>query len=75
MVKNLPANAGDTGLIPGVGRSHMLLGNKPVHHNYKALVPRAHALPQEKPPQSGAHALQLQTSPHSPQLEKACTRK
>ena len=24
MVKNLPANAGDTGSIPGPGRSHML---------------------------------------------------
>ena len=24
VVKNLPANAGDTGLIPGLGRSHML---------------------------------------------------
>ena len=23
VVKNLPANAGDTGLIPGPGRSHM----------------------------------------------------
>ena len=23
VVKNLPANAGDTGLIPGMGRSHM----------------------------------------------------
>ena len=23
MVKNLPANAGDTGLSPGLGRSHM----------------------------------------------------
>ena len=23
VVKNLPANAGDTGLIPGLGRSHM----------------------------------------------------
>ena len=22
VVKNLPANAGDTGLIPGLGRSH-----------------------------------------------------
>ena len=27
VVKNLPANAGDTGLIPGLGRSHMLLSN------------------------------------------------
>ena len=25
MVKNLPVNVGDTGLIPGLGRSHTLL--------------------------------------------------
>ena len=28
VVKNLSANAGDTGLIPGLGRSHLLQGNK-----------------------------------------------
>ena len=27
VVRNLPANAGDTGLIPGLGRSHMLRNN------------------------------------------------
>ena len=27
VVKNLPANAGDTGVIPGRGRSHMLRSN------------------------------------------------
>ena len=27
VVKNLPGNAGDTGLIPGLGRSLMLWGN------------------------------------------------
>ena len=27
MVKNLPADAGDTGSIPGPGRFHMLQGN------------------------------------------------
>ena len=27
-VKNPPANAGDTGSIPGLGRSHMPRGNK-----------------------------------------------
>ena len=27
VVKNLPANAGDTGSIPGPGRSHMLWSN------------------------------------------------
>ena len=26
-VKNLPASAGDMGLIPGLGRSHMLQSN------------------------------------------------
>ena len=28
MVKNPPANAGDTGSIPGLGRSHMPRSNK-----------------------------------------------
>ena len=28
MVKNLPANAGDTGSSPGLGRSHMPWSNK-----------------------------------------------
>ena len=27
VVKNLPCNAGDTGSIPGLGRSHMPQGN------------------------------------------------
>ena len=27
VVKNLPCNAGDTGLIPGAGRFHMPRGN------------------------------------------------
>ena len=27
VVKNLPANAGDTGSIPGMGRSHMTRSN------------------------------------------------
>ena len=27
VVKNPPANAGDMGLIPGLGRSHMLRSN------------------------------------------------
>ena len=29
MVKNPPANAGDTDLVPGLGRSHMLGATKP----------------------------------------------
>ena len=31
VIKNLPVNAGDTGLIPGLGRFHMV--TKPVNHN------------------------------------------
>ena len=27
MVKNLPANVGDTGSIPGLGRFHIAVGN------------------------------------------------
>ena len=34
VVKNPPANAGDTGSSPGPGRSHMPRATKPVHHNY-----------------------------------------
>ena len=33
VVKNLPANAGNTRLIPGHGRSHRS-GAKPMCHNY-----------------------------------------
>ena len=44
MDRNPPANAGDTGLIPGLGRFLMLEGNQA--HEPQALEP---ALQQEKP--------------------------
>ena len=64
MVKNAPANAGDTGSIPGPGKLHGPQGNlacmpqtlMPGHQ--KAHVPR-----QEKPPQQEARAPQLESSP------------
>ena len=34
MLKNLPANAGDAGSIPGLGGFHMPSRTKPVYHNY-----------------------------------------
>ena len=41
VVKNPPANAGDTGSSPGPGRSHMPCGaTKPVHHNYWGRMPQ-----------------------------------
>ena len=54
VVKNLPANAGDTGSVPGLGRSYMPYGaSKPVCHNCWAcaLEPTNHNY--------WAHALQL----------------
>ena len=51
----------------------------PGSHNYwthmpqllKLTCPRAHGLQQEKPPQWEAHALQIESSPHSPQLKES----
>ena len=34
VVKKLPGNAGNMGLIPGLGGSNMLGATKPVHRNY-----------------------------------------
>ena len=34
VVENVPANAGDTGLSPGLGISHMPWSTRPVSHNY-----------------------------------------
>ena len=50
VLKNPPANAGDTGLIPDPGRSHMPQSNKGQVTRLLSLHPTAHA-PQEKPPQ------------------------
>ena len=63
MVKNPPANAGDTGSSPGPGRSHMSRSNKARAPQLQSLRSRAHkpqllkpaclepgAPQQEKPP-------------------------
>ena len=47
---------------------------KPIGHNYWSGTPRAHVRQREKPPQWEAWALQLESRPHSPQLEKAHTQ-
>ena len=59
VVKNPSANAGDTGSIPGLGRSHMSWSNEARAPQLLSLratttearAPRAHAMQQEKPPQ------------------------
>ena len=73
VVRSLPANAGGRGLIPGVGGSHMSRDNGT--RSAAAIEvhwPGACTPQQEKPLQWEAHAPQLETHPHSPQLEKAC---
>ena len=50
-VKNLPADAGYMGLIPGLGRFHMPQSNQVCEPQLLSPHSRAHALQQEKPPQ------------------------
>ena len=47
---------------------------KPASHNYWSPHPRACAPQQEKPPQVRSPRTTLKSSPHSPQLEKACAQ-
>lgn len=69
----LPASAGDTHLIPGPGRFHMLWATKSIAHNYQSLCTLA------KPMLcNGSHynekevpAPQLESRPHSLQQRKA----
>ena len=82
VVKNLPASAGDTDLIPGIGRFHCHGATKPMHHNSRAcaLEPEshnywAHMLRLLKPKHHRAHALQqekpLVWDTCTPQLENS----
>ena len=58
-----PANAEDTGSIPGPGRSHMPRGSwAPVPQLLKAGHSRTHAPQQEKPLRWEAHAPQPERS-------------
>ena len=70
LVKNPPASAGEVNAIPGLGGSHMPQGNwalaalGPGSHNPWAHVPHALACaPQEKPPNWGTWAPQLEQPP------------
>ena len=79
VVENLPANAGDTGLIPCLGRSNMppqdFLWNLSLcAASTEALTPGACVPQQEKPLQQGAQAPPLVNGVPSPHLEKAHTR-
>ena len=70
VVKNSPANTGDTGLIPGPGR----IPHAVEQLSLCATTTEARA-PQEKQPQWEAHTTQRKSSPRSPSTRlKACTQ-
>ena len=83
VVENLPANAGDTGSSPGLGRSHMPRSNwarEPqllslrvwslCSATREAVIVRGPRTAMKSGPRTA-----MKSGPHLPQLEKALTRK
>ena len=64
VIKTLPANAGDTDGVLGLGRVHILQSNEAyVQQLLKPEHPRACAPQQEQPPQLEVCTLQLEIAP------------
>ena len=73
VVKNLSCHARDTGLIPGLGRSHVPQSNKAhAPQLQKPVHTRARAPQQEKRPQREDHAIATNSRLCSAKLEKFC---
>ena len=75
MVENLPANAGDTGLHPGLGRSHMPRSNWAREPQLLSL--RVWSLCSTTREAAITRGLRtaMKSGPHLPQLEKALAQK
>ena len=69
MVENLPANAGDTGSSPGLGRSHVPRSNWARQPQLLSLCPATGGAAIVKGPRTAK-----KSGPRLPQLEKALTR-
>ena len=75
MVENLPANAGDTGSSPGLGRSHMPQSNKAREPQLLSLhVWSLCSATREAATVRGPRTA-VKSGPCSPQLEKALAQK
>ena len=75
MVGHLPANAGDTGSSPGLGRSHMPRSNWALEPQLLSLrVWSLCAAAREVAKVRGPRTV-MKSGPHSPQLEKALAQK
>ena len=75
MVENLPANAGDTGSNPGLGRSHMPRSNWAREPQLLSLhVGSLCSATREAAIVRGPHTA-MKSGPRLPQLERALTQK
>ena len=75
MVENLPANAGDTGSSPGLGRSHMPRRNEAREPQLLSLrVWSLCSATREAATVRGPRTA-MKSGPRSPQLEKALAQK
>ena len=75
MVETPPANAGDTGSSPGLGRSHMPQSNWACEPQLLSLrVWSLCSATREAATVKGPHTA-MKSGPHSPQLEKALAQK
>ena len=75
MVEKLPANAGDMGSSPGLGRSHVLRSNWAREPQLLSLrIWSLCSATREAATVKGLHTA-MQSGPHLPQLEKALAQK
>ena len=77
MVENLPANAGDTGLSPGLGRSHMPRSSWAREPQLLSLRPATGGAAIVKGPRTvmkSSPRTTMKSGPRLPQLEKALSR-
>ena len=73
VVENLPAIAGDMGLIPTLGRSHMPHSSTACAPQLLSLCPRACAPQQEKPQQRESPEVRLEGNPLLPATREQCS--
>ena len=75
VVENLPANAGDTGSSPGLGRSHMPRSNLAREPQLLSLSVWSLCSTTRKAAIVRGPRTAMKSGPHLPQLEKALTQK
>ena len=75
MVENLPANAGDTGSSPGLGRSHVPRSNWAREPQLLSLRVWSLCSAAREAAIVRGPRIAMKSGPHLPQLEKALTQK